>query len=206
MKQKLISALKTKYANRGFGDKAYDGVAEFLSKTVTEEAQIEDAVTGVDGLLKAFQGEADKVRGEKAALQKELEELKAKGTGDDPKSQPKDGDDLDKKLDEKLATLLEAKVAPLQAKLDSYEAKEAASVRSNLITSKAKELGIPEWRINEGFVIPADADEAIIESTLTSIKANMTTAGLPSGNRFPLISDEKVSKEEADKIVANMKI
>ena len=64
MKEKLLAALKTKYANLGFGAKAFDGVADYLSKTVTEENQIETAIGGVEGLPKSFQGGIDKVRGE----------------------------------------------------------------------------------------------------------------------------------------------
>ena len=52
MKGKILVALKTKYKTFGFGDKAFDGVADYLSKTVTEESQIETAISGVEGLLK----------------------------------------------------------------------------------------------------------------------------------------------------------
>ncbi len=78
MKTKILSQLKTKYANLGFGEKAFDGVADYLSKTVTEESQIEAAIAGVEPLLKAFQGDVDKVRTEKSELQKQYDELKAK--------------------------------------------------------------------------------------------------------------------------------
>lgn len=46
MKEKILVALKTKYKTFGFGDKAFDGVADYLSKTVTEESQIETAISG----------------------------------------------------------------------------------------------------------------------------------------------------------------
>lgn len=59
MKEKLILALKTKYSNLGFTDKAFEGVANFLVATVTEDSQIETAVSGVDPLLKSFQGDVD---------------------------------------------------------------------------------------------------------------------------------------------------
>lgn len=53
-------------------------MADYLSKTVTEESQIETAISGVEGLLKAFQGDIDTVRNEKSGLQKQLDELKIK--------------------------------------------------------------------------------------------------------------------------------
>ena len=61
MKEKILSALKTKYKNLGFGDKAFDGVAEYLSGNVTEESQIETAIAGVEILLKSFQGDIEKI-------------------------------------------------------------------------------------------------------------------------------------------------
>lgn len=76
MKGKILVALKTKYKTFGFGEKAFDGVADYLSKTITEESQIETAISGVEGLLKAFQGEVDFVRNEKSGLQKQIDELK----------------------------------------------------------------------------------------------------------------------------------
>lgn len=82
MKGKILSALKTKYPNLGLSDKAFDGVASFLEKTITSENDIDTTIGGdnVSNMLKAFQGEADKLRGEKSALQKELEKLKATTT------------------------------------------------------------------------------------------------------------------------------
>ena len=60
MKEKLVKALKTKFANLGFSDKAFTGVADYLAATVTEEDQIETAIAGVEPLLKALQGDIDK--------------------------------------------------------------------------------------------------------------------------------------------------
>ena len=57
MIEKIKQALKTKYATLGLGEKAFDGVAEFLVKTVTEDAQVETAIEGVSGMLTSFQTE-----------------------------------------------------------------------------------------------------------------------------------------------------
>lgn len=197
MKQKIKSALETKYKNLGFGDKAFDGVAEYLSKTVTEEAKIEESINGVESLLKAFQGDIDKVRNEKSSLQKELDELKKQPEKEKEKEKPKD--DLEAKLD----ALLEAKMKPLQDKLADYEAKEAQAARTALITSKAKELGIPEWRISEGFNIGADADEAAINTVLSGVKQNLVTAGLEKGSAGYPLSDEKEGFQNLMKEIGN---
>lgn len=78
MKEKIIQALKTKYKNLGFSDKAFDGVATYLTTSVTEEAQIETAIGGVEGMLKTFQGELDTLRGGKSQAEKAVEELRKK--------------------------------------------------------------------------------------------------------------------------------
>ena len=88
MKEKILQALKTKYSNFGLSDKAFDGVAENLSQTVKEEANIETAVAGVEWMLKTIQSESDRERGAKAQLEKQLEELKKKPTKKDDLKEP----------------------------------------------------------------------------------------------------------------------
>lgn len=148
MKEKILVALKTKYKTFGFGDKAFDGVADYLSKTVTEESQIETAICGVEGLLKAFQGDIDTVRNEKSGLQKQLDELKGK------KEEKKE-----EKQDEVPAwaqSLIDSNKT-LSEKLSSYEQKEAQATRQQQIMAKAKEYGIPESQAKR-YAVPEDAD------------------------------------------------
>ena len=68
MKDKILNALRTEYANLGLGEKAFDGVASFLEKTVTEEDKIAEAVKeeSVRNLLKSIQGESDSLRNKAA--------------------------------------------------------------------------------------------------------------------------------------------
>jgi len=75
MINKIKQELKTKYATLGLGEKAFDGVAEFLVKTVTEDAQIDAAIDGMGGLLTVFQSEADR---RVTTLQQEKTELENK--------------------------------------------------------------------------------------------------------------------------------
>jgi len=60
MKDEILKSLKTKYKNLGFGDKAFEGVANYLATTVTEADQVETATDGVKTLLTSFQGDIDK--------------------------------------------------------------------------------------------------------------------------------------------------
>ena len=81
LKAKILQALKTKYKPLGFGEKAFDSVATMLDATVTEEDKIDEAVDGVESVLKAFQGDADKRVTDavkKAKTEKEDEKEKGK--------------------------------------------------------------------------------------------------------------------------------
>lgn len=140
MKGKILVALKTKYKTFGFGDKAFDGVADYLSKTVTEESQIETAISGVEGLLKAFQGDIDTVRNEKSGLQKQLDELKTKI--ENPNPNPK----LEEKKDDVPAwaqALIDSNKS-LLAEVSTLKQEKLQATRQEQIMAKAKEYGIPK--------------------------------------------------------------
>lgn len=76
MKTKILQQLKQRYSNLGVSEKAFDGVADFLSKTITEEERIAESVAGAESFLKAYQSDVDKERTSASALRKELEVLK----------------------------------------------------------------------------------------------------------------------------------
>ena len=144
MKEKILVALKTKYKTFGFGDKAFDGVADYLSKTVTEESQIETAISGVEGLLKSFQGDIDTVRNAKSGLQKELDELKKKIENAD-----KDKDkDKDKDVPAWAQALIDSNKT-LSEKLTAYEAEKAQAQRNSQISAVAKKYGIPDFMLKD---------------------------------------------------------
>lgn len=78
MRKKIAEALRNRYANLGLTEKAFDGVAGMLEKTVTEESQIQSAIESeeVSALLKSIQGETDALRTARAQAQKELDDYK----------------------------------------------------------------------------------------------------------------------------------
>ncbi|MBS4059646.1 MAG: hypothetical protein KG029_04550 [Bacteroidetes bacterium] len=197
MKLKILQALKTKYANLGFGDKAFDGVADYLSKTVTKEEDIETATAGVDSLLKAFQGDVDKVRTELAQKKTELEELKKKNPDpqnpDPPKPDPEEPAWF-KVFKEDQAKKLEA----LEKENQSFKADRAKETKSAQVAAKVKELEIPEWRM-KGVILPENLDEAGITTFLTEIKQDMITAGLSNKAQSGFL----VNKDEALKQMAS---
>lgn len=203
MKERILSALKTRYSHLGFSKEALDGVAAALAKSVADESQIETAVSGVEDLLRVFQSDADRARTEYNALKNQLEQLKANaeassaaGGGQGKKDEP----DIQKMIEDAIA----AKVTPLQEKLSAYEAKEAKDARSAMIERMVKELGISDERAKEGFSIPDDMDEAEIKTYLSMVREHEVARGLPGSGYFPLSGNGEVSKEEADSIAAKM--
>lgn len=108
MKNKLFTALKTKYANLGFGDKAFDGVAELLSKTVADESGIDTAVASAEPWLRFMQSETDKLRTRISDLERRAP---APTPAPDPAPAPNDGR-LDKLME--TVTVLAESVKTLQ--------------------------------------------------------------------------------------------
>lgn len=132
------------------------------------------------------------------ALRKQVEELTAAG----------------KKRDEEYAanlkTLTESRdslgkqVKELVDKNAASEAVAAKAARNAMIMAKAKELGVPQWRIDEGFTIAEDASEEVITETLTKVANNINTNILPgSRGGFPLAGNEP-TKEDLASIAASL--
>ena len=133
MKEKILLALRTKYAAFGLGDKVLDGVAESLSKTVTEESGVETAVSGVEPLLKSFQSNFDQLRNEKSGLQKKLDEIE--------KKDPKPDEGLTKEV---IAALIAEQLKPISERFASQDQKDKEAARRSEIIAKASEYKIPE--------------------------------------------------------------
>lgn len=185
MKEKILMALKTKYKTFGFGEKAFDGVADYLSKTVTEESQIETAISGVEGLLKAFQGDIDTVRNAKSGLQKELDELKKKIENAD-----KDKDkDKDKDIPAWAQALIDSNKT-LSEKLSAYEAEKAQAQRNSQISSVAKKYGIPDFMLKDRN-IPENTD---LDTYFKDMKQDMSNSGFQF-SKAPETADQKRDKE-----------
>lgn len=192
MKEKILVALKTKYKTFGFGDKAFNGVADYLSKTVTEEGQIEIAISGVEGLLKAFQGDIDTVRNEKSGLQKQLDELKTKIENSNPKPEDKKDD-----MAAIIANAVSAAVKPLSDKLTQLETEKTQATRQEQVIAKAKEYGIPET-LAKRYSIPDDAD---LDTYFKDAKQELANVGF-QGVTPPESAETKIEKESES--IANM--
>ena len=195
MKEKIFQQLKQKYSNLGLTEEVLQSVAESLSATgiVTDE-NLETVIAGQGTMLKSYQSSLDKVRTEGANYKKELEDLKSKGGGQ--KTNPNETGEPDwfKKYREEQ----EEKIKTLTTAHEAAKAEKARTERKNLILSKAKNLKISLERIDEGFAISDEMDEAAIDTYLAKVKKNEVAKGLEEGSSaFRLSGSEENSKEAA---------
>lgn len=125
------------------------------------------------------------------AFRKELEE-KEKLAADREAALGKRIDDLLKVNETQGAAL-----STLQKENEAMKAKAAKAAREALINNTAKELGIPSWRIDEGFVLADDADESAIKETLGKVANNLKVNTMQGSGGFVLDDSRKVTDEEA---------
>lgn len=169
--------------------------------------------------LKADHAAALKAEQEKlTAAQKKLEELEKRGGGGGGQlSQEAQAqiDALKTAYDEQLKGINEtikslqttnsdyaAKLKAMQDEKDAAAKAAAAKARLDMINAKAKEAGIPEWRINQGFSFADDMDETKITETLNGYAAEIKKQLLPTDTRFAHQgNDQEVTKEQASDIV-----
>lgn len=120
MKQKIVNALKTEYANLGLSDKALNGVASFLEKTITDESGIAAAIkeASVADLLKIYQSEIDSERGKASKAVKDFEDYKKAHPSGSPEP-PKPHEQNDEVLT--LLKQIQDDNKSLKARLDAKE-------------------------------------------------------------------------------------
>lgn len=86
---------------------------------------------------------------------------------------------------------------------EKAKAEKAQRERSEMILSKARELGIPQYRIDEGFNIAPDADEHTITEFLGKVSQNIKANVLPGSQSFQM-GDGSASKEDMDALAKQM--
>lgn len=164
MKTKILESLKTRYKTLGFSDKAFNGVADYLAKTVTDETNIETSTEGVEGLLKAFQGDYDRLRNEMAELKKNVKT--------EPKPDTKPGEGEKKYLTvEEVEEMFKAREAAAQA-ARLFESNKAAVIeklktkglKASLLTKLASTIKDESMSVEDmETLLQSDYDEAISE-------------------------------------------
>lgn len=158
--------------------------AEADAKKAAEEA----AKKAEEERLRAEE-EAKKKGGLTDELKAYLEELN-KAHREEMSKQKADYDSALKTLTDSLKTLNDSRAAEQAAK--------AKADRQAKILNKAKELGIPQSRIDEGFLIADDADDVAIGSYLSGVKKNIDAQKLPSVNHLSLGDGEPKREDIAE--------
>lgn len=142
MKQKIITALKTKYQRFGLSNEAVDRIASAKEKTVKDESEIESAIADAETMeliANELQKSADKARRESSDLQKSFNEYKEKHPETDPNHgpDPSKGDEDEPAWAKKLREQNEAIAARFKAEDD---AKRLGAARS-AVEAKLKAAG-----------------------------------------------------------------
>lgn len=192
MKEKIFQALKLAYVNLGLSDEILQGQADALAAIglVTDD-NLATVVQGQKAFLASLQSGIDKRVTD--AVNKAKEEEAASG-GEQNKQQPNEEPEWFKQYKQQQ----EERFSSLQEENETFKAEKLRAERNALISSKAKELGIPEWRMKEGFAITDEMDETAINTYLSGVKQNIVTAGLEKkDSAFPLSTPVEKSKELA---------
>ena len=154
MKEKIFSALKTKFSNLGFSAKAIEGVAESLAATgLVNDENLDAIVEGQKSALSAMQAEIDRrvtSAVEEAKAEASKNATSGNGGNQNNTNEPEKPFDAEAFKADLLKTIREEQAAAAQQN-------QQAAQRAAIIASKAKEYGIPE-KYAAKFNIAQDAD------------------------------------------------
>lgn len=200
MKEKILESLKTKYKTLGFSDKAFNGVADFLAKTVTDETTIETSITGVEGLLKAFQGEYDRLRNENAELKKSVKpETKTEEKVD--KDKPLTLDDIQKLLDERdnKAKAVQTFEQTKAQVIESLKSKGAKQSLLNLLASQITDQTLSKDAIEEKLQKEYDTYASDLAPEAGRPSGSSGVGGNSSSEVDDFLAEKKAEREKQTK-------
>lgn len=178
--------------------------AEAAKKAAEEEAErkrLEELKKNTEvpeWYKKAQEEAAQRAKDEREAAEKRAADAKAEAD-----KQREEFMKTMKELTEQNKTLTES-LSTMQKENEAAKAAEAARKREAFILSKAKEYGIPQTRIDEGFAIAGDLDEKGITEYLGKVAANHKASLLPQNQHFAFDQNGQVDKAEMDKLAASM--
>lgn len=201
MKDKILLAIKTKYANLGLSAKTLEGFSDILVATITEEEQIENAVNGLESFAKLAQSAADQVRQE--AKKPKPEPTKPDAQPETPKM-PESTD---------LNAILQL-VQGLKSDLESFKTGVTGKSRKELLEASLKDApeGIRTMNLKAFEKMSFTNDEEFttylgeLQTTVTEFTQQQTVANLavqrPAGGGQ--VPSGKATKEEIENIVSNI--
>lgn len=135
MKEQILTALKTKYANLGLSDQVLNSVSELLATSVTEESAIEGAVSGVESLLKAVQGDNDRIRTAAAKKNQPKKDELIPPQGAEQKPEPQQNEQPPE-----WAAALISTVSTLTKEINSIKGEKITNTRKGVLDELIKDL------------------------------------------------------------------
>lgn len=219
-KKKFEEAQKAKEdAERKAAEEEAKKKAEEEAKKAAEEAErkrLEELAKRnemPDYLKKYFEEQAAEKKASDEARTKEREEFKklvetltqkntdqAKTYNEQMEAQSK----TIKELQETIQKQAEEAKAKEEAAAKAKAKAKAKADHDAKILSKAKELGIPESRINEGFTLSDDATDEAIETYLSKVANNYKALQQPQFGGSYRASEGEPTKEDVDNVAASL--
>lgn len=168
-------------------------------------AEIEKSKAVPEEILNLFKEAKAKAAEERKESERRLAEMgeQVRQLLDSQAAQKKGYDETIRKLMESNETLKSGYDALNREKEEAIKAKERAD-RMEFIMTKARELGIPQWRVDEGFVIPDDAGQEAIAEKLGSIAKNISTQMLPPERKAFRMTSGEPTKDDIDSLAASI--
>lgn len=162
-----------------------------------KDTEIPDYVKNMqEEYLKKLQEERQQAESDRNTFKEMLEAMR------------KQSEESNKALIEKLNAQTEANktltdtITALKTENENAKAEAQKKARQEMIISKAKELGIPKSRIEEGFAITDDMDEDAIVNHLNVVSANYKALNLSERRPFGQQLENKEATQEELKAVA----
>lgn len=206
-KKKFEEAQKAKEDAKKKADEEAKKAAEEAEKKRLEELAKKNEMS--DYLKKYFEEQAAEKKASEEARSKEREEFKklvetlTQKNTDQAKT-------YNEQMEEQSKTIKELQET-IQKQAEEAKAKEEAAAKAKAkadhdakILSKAKELGIPDSRINEGFTLSDDATDETIETYLSKVANNYKALQQPQFGGSYRASEGEPTKEEVDNVAASL--
>lgn len=175
--------------------------AEAQKKAAEEFAALEAKKNIPEDFLNYFKAEKERAAVERMEFQNQLAQLmeERKKESETYKSMIDSLVNANTELKTNFETLKDG-YNTLNSENEANKLAAKTKAREDFILNKAKELGIPEWRVAEGFRITDEMDENAISDILSTTANNIKTQMLPQGQPSYSMSGAKATKEEAGAI------
>lgn len=187
MNKKLLNLLQAKCKDFGLSKNAIEDLAKSGSEGINDDTSDEDIEKKADSLVpfaKLMQAEVTR-----KAQKQEPPKSTSKPQSEETATEGSKSDESEPSWFKAYKAEQEKQIAVLRKENDDYKAAKAKQERGALISSKAKELGIPEVMMKHVSI----ANDADIEKTLAEYKQDLVTSRLMPSD----ITGFKSSSKEA---------